>query len=262
MSLLLTIFVLITEPASASSPLATGVACGKSTTWDGYTYTCTDTAIGGTDFGPSTQTLHVEPIATGRLDLSTVTTALAGKQDSDADLTDLADGSLSGSKVGSGFLSSNLSGGVAPGLVDLSTVTTALNAKQASDLDLDDLADGSLSTSKIGAGALAGGVIIPVVDIDLSTVAAVKNLTGLTTISNPWTSTSSGTMKAVGLALSTASFTGGSSLWSLSKIQLLGLSGLVAGMSFYCNNCSPAKVVVATGTSNGNFADAVGGIFK
>lgn len=34
------------------------------------------------------------------------------------------------------------------------------------------------------------------------------------------------------------------------------------GDSYYCSDCSPKKLVVSTGTSAGNFADAVGGAFK
>lgn len=49
-----------------------------------------------------------------------------------ADLDDLADGELTGSKVGSGIASANLSGTVPTALVDLSTVTTALSAKMDS----------------------------------------------------------------------------------------------------------------------------------
>lgn len=36
----------------------------------------------------------------------------------------------------------------------------------------------------------------------------------------------------------------------------------VVGDTYTCSNCSPVKLVVATGTSAGNFADAVGGAFK
>jgi len=43
--------------------------------------------------------------------------------------------------------------------------------------------------------------------------------------------------------------------------QLQALAAAV-GDSYYCSNCSPAKIVVATGTAAGNFADAVGGTFK
>jgi hypothetical protein len=67
---------------------------------------------------------------------ATVTVALAAKQDLDADLTDLADGSLTGSKVGSGVPAANIAAGnlaagvtITPGGVDLSTVTTSIATK-------------------------------------------------------------------------------------------------------------------------------------
>lgn len=50
--------------------------------------------------------------------------------------------------------------------------------------------------------------------------------------------------------------------WPRTIAQLQGISPEVAGDMFYCSNCSPAKIVVATGTSAGNFADAIGGEFK
>lgn len=75
-------------------------------------------------------------VAVSGVDLSTVTAAIATKQDNDADLTDLADGSLTGSKVGSGIAAANIASGalaagvsITPGGVDLSTVTTAIGAR-------------------------------------------------------------------------------------------------------------------------------------
>lgn len=43
--------------------------------------------------------------------------------------------------------------------------------------------------------------------------------------------------------------------------QLLAITP-VKGDPYFCTDCSPAKIVVATGTAAGNFADAVGGAFK
>ena len=68
-------------------------------------------------------------ISPSLIDLSTVTTALAGKQAADADLDDLADGSLTASKVGSGYAASGLTGAVPTAAVDLATITTALDGK-------------------------------------------------------------------------------------------------------------------------------------
>ena len=62
----------------------------------------------------------------------------------DADLADLADGSLSGSKVGTGISAGNVTTGTLP------------NARL--DADLQDLADGSLTGSKVGTGINAGNI--------------------------------------------------------------------------------------------------------
>ncbi len=113
---------------------------------------------------------------------SAVQTQLNAKQASgsyqaaDADLTDLADGTLTGSKVGSGISASNVTTGsmsatrIANGTISnteyqylngvTSAIQTQLNSKsaththpyQAADADLTDLADGSLTGSKVGSG--------------------------------------------------------------------------------------------------------------
>lgn len=44
--------------------------------------------------------------------------------------------------------------------------------------------------------------------------------------------------------------------------QLLAITPSAAGQEYYCSNCSPAKLVVSTGTSAGNFADPAGAAFK
>ncbi|WP_422362092.1 tail fiber domain-containing protein [Reichenbachiella sp.] len=62
----------------------------------------------------------------------------------DADLDDLADGSLSGSKVGTGISADNI------------TTGTLLNARL--DAQLQDLADGELSGSLVGTGINAGNI--------------------------------------------------------------------------------------------------------
>ena len=44
--------------------------------------------------------------------------------------------------------------------------------------------------------------------------------------------------------------------------QLLAITPAQGGVSYFCSNCSPAKMVVSTGTSAGNFADIMGGAFQ
>lgn len=55
---------------------------------------------------------------------------------------------------------------------------------------------------------------------------------------------------------------GGWRLYSRTKAQLLAIATAEEGTQFYCNDCSPKKVVVSTGTSAGNFAAADGGAFQ
>lgn len=54
---------------------------------------------------------------------------------------------------------------------------------------------------------------------------------------------------------------GGLPLKNQTIAQLLAIVPAI-GDTYFCTNCSPAKIVVATGTAVGNFADAVGGPFK
>lgn len=56
---------------------------------------------------------------------------------------------------------------------------------------------------------------------------------------------------------------GGSCGWTSRTLAQLQVSSPAAlGATFYCSNCSPAKIVVGTGTALGNWSDAVGGTFK
>lgn len=50
-------------------------------------------------------------------------------------------------------------------------------------------------------------------------------------------------------------------LGSKTIAQLLAITSDIGDIRF-CSDCSPAKVVVATGTAAGNFADVNGGTFK
>ncbi len=102
----------------------------------------------------------------------------------------------------------------------------------------------------------------------------ITSLTGLTTaLSVPQGGTGATTAGAALTSLGAAArgansdissitgLAGAMRLYSRNMAQLLGITPAV-GDVYYCSDCSPAKVVVATGTSSGNFADATGGTFK
>lgn len=55
---------------------------------------------------------------------------------------------------------------------------------------------------------------------------------------------------------------GGLGSYSRTMAQLLAIAPSAVGQQYFCNNCTPAKMVVSTGTSAGNFADIMGGTFQ
>ncbi len=90
------------------------------------------------------------------LDATKITSGTINNLRLDADLKDLADGSLSGSKVGTGINAVNITSGTlssarVPNL-DATKITSGTINNLRLDSDLQDLADGSLSGSKVGTG--------------------------------------------------------------------------------------------------------------
>lgn len=67
---------------------------------------------------------------------------------------------------------------------------------------------------------------------------------------------------STGTPQATLDVAGGIGSYSRSMAQLLAITPLQVGVQYFCNNCSPAKMVVSTGTSAGNFADIMGGTFQ
>jgi len=55
---------------------------------------------------------------------------------------------------------------------------------------------------------------------------------------------------------------GGMMVYSRTKAQLNAITPGSVGETYFCSDCSPAKIVVSTGGSAANFADAAGGPFK
>ncbi len=54
----------------------------------------------------------------------------------------------------------------------------------------------------------------------------------------------------------------GLGLWSQTKASWSTTAPAEAGQIVFCSDCSPAKILLSTGTSAGNWADAVGGDFQ
>ena len=55
---------------------------------------------------------------------------------------------------------------------------------------------------------------------------------------------------------------GGLGSYSRTLAQLQAITPFGVGEMYFCNNCTPAKMVVSTGTAAGNFADIMGGTFQ
>lgn len=55
---------------------------------------------------------------------------------------------------------------------------------------------------------------------------------------------------------------GGVGFFSRTIAQLQAITPTQLGEGYYCNNCSPLKLVISTGSGAGNFADPAGGTFK
>jgi len=166
----------------ASTPSATSV-----TNWN-YAYSAIDssenwnTAYGWGDHGAAGYALEVDTLTIG----TGSTQAAAGNHDHsgvyavigdtltvgaqvqayDADLDDLADGSLTGSKVGAGVPFASLPYGDADNTVAVGSHTHA-GVYQPADDDLTDLADGELTGSKVGDGVAAANIAAGSLDTDV-----------------------------------------------------------------------------------------------
>lgn len=205
----------------------------------------------------------------GGVDLSSVTTALAGKQASGSYLTS--------------------SSAISPANVDLSTVTTALATKQsattavpASNVDLS-----TVTTALSGKQSTTAAV--PIANVSLSTVTAWLqllltsgtvtaqlanaitissaiptgnvNLSTVTTAINLMFPLTGGTVSGA-TTLSTTTLNWAIDFKSITIAQAKLIVPAIGRTGFFCTNCVPPKILVGTGTSAGNWSDAVGAGFK
>lgn len=112
---------------------------------------------------------------------------------------------------------------------------------------------------------------IPVSSVDLSTVTTALNLKASTGVVANVDVRATSAMKQADYVLKISSqnagfmvgvkSNGALTLTGRTIVQLL-LDVPAVGDTFYCSNCVPKKVVVGTGTSAGNWADMLGGVFK
>ena len=108
----------------------------------------------------------------------------------------------------------------------------------------------SISTGATGGTATnySGGTGASGIEIIDEAYPPISSGAGIVNSTNTWTSTQA--------------FSNAVQFQSLSITSLKALVPSAVGQMFYCNNCSPLKAVISTGTSAGNFADPAGGTFK
>jgi hypothetical protein len=154
------------------------------------------------------------------------TVEVTGFQAADADLTDLADGSLTGSKVGTGIAAGNITTGTLPNSV--------------LDADLQDLADGSLTGSKVGTG-------ISGTNITTGTVADARLTTNVSLLGQTIEYGELTAMTSANLATKITNETGtGVVVFNTSPTFTGTVSGITAGMVGLGNVTNESKATMFT----------------
>lgn len=124
---------------------------------------------------------------------------------------------------------------------------------------------GTLAASSVldnGTGVSTTETVSVGVAVGQTGTLVVKSTTTVTTTPIVNIQDSTGASAFQVLQSSATVFGGAARLNSRTLAYLVAYTPIAVGEAYYCNNCSPAKIVVSTGTSASNFADAVGGTFK
>ena len=176
----------------------------------------------------------------------------------DADVQDLADGELTGSKIGTGIDATNITTGVLSGaLLDATdaAILTGTVSNSLLDADLQDLADGTLSGSAVGAGIDASNItvgILPNTQLDADvqdladgTLSGTKVGTGISA-TNITTGVLNGTLlDAVDGSILTGTIANGSLDTDLQDLADGSLSGSKVGAGIAGANIDDSSITSA-----------------